>query len=109
MKHYELDINNIVLSRQIDKNPLENSYKLIQQYKLLISDLFDGIGKKRAALLLNKYASLEHMFILENTDSLNEKDKKYINSDKLNFAIKEYNENKPIINDDVQYLFSQLK
>ena len=106
---YELDINNIVLSRQIDKNPLENSYKLIQQYKLLISDLFDGIGKKRAALLLNKYASLEHMFILENTDSLNEKDKKYINSDKLNFAIKEYNENKPIINDDVQYLFSQLK
>lgn len=49
------------------------------------------------------------MFILENTDSLNEKDKKYINSDKLNFAIKEYNENKPIINDDVQYLFSQLK
>ena len=109
MKHYELDINNIVLSRQIDKNPLENSYKLIQQYKLLISDLFDGIGKKCAALLLNKYASLEHMFILENTDSLNEKDKKYINSDKLNFAIKEYNENKPIINDDVQYLFSQLK
>lgn len=109
MKHYELDINNIVLSRQIDKNPLENSYKLIQQYKLLISDLFDGIGKKRAALLLNKYASLEHMFILANTDSLDEKDKKYINSDKLNFAIKEYNENKPIINDDVQYLFSQLK
>ena len=109
MKHYELDINNIVLSRQINKNPLENSYKLIQQYKLLISDLFDGIGKKRAALLLNKYASLEHMIILLNTDSLDEKDKKYINSDKLNFAIEKYNENKPIINDDVQYLFSQLK
>ena len=49
------------------------------------------------------------MFILANTDSLDEKDKKYINSDKLNFAIEEYNKNKPIIHDDVQYLFSQLK